>query len=48
MQLTQKRKIFSQFVFGISKFRFNFEKFQENDDPHSWCIFDIMDSKKRG
>ena len=35
MQLTQKRKIFSQFVFGISKFRFNFGKFQEKDDHHS-------------
>ena len=35
MQLTQKRKIFSQFVFGISKLRFNFEKFQEKDDHHS-------------
>ena len=29
MQLSQKRKIFSQFVFAFSKFRLNFEYFQK-------------------
>ena len=29
MQLSQKRKIFSQFFFAFSKFRFNFEHFQK-------------------
>ena len=35
MQLSQKRKTFSEFVFGFSKFRFNFEQFQKKYDPHS-------------
>ena len=34
MQLSQKRKIFSQFFLAFSKFRFNFEHFQKKDDPH--------------
>ena len=29
MQLSQKQKIFSQFVFAFSKFRLNFEHFQK-------------------
>ena len=29
MQLSRKRKIFSQFVFAFSKFRLNFEHFQK-------------------
>ena len=54
MQLSQKRKSFSQFFFffffffAFSKFRFNFEYFQENDDPHSGCMFELKDSEKRG
>ena len=28
MQLSQKRKIFSEFFFAFFKFRFNFENFQ--------------------
>ena len=35
MQLSQKPKIFSQFFFGFSKFRFNFEPSQKKYDPHS-------------
>ena len=46
MQLSQKRKIFSVLVF--SKFRFNFEHFQIKDNTHSGCIFELMDSEKRG
>ena len=34
--------------FAFCKFRFNFENLQKKDDPHSWCIFELMDSKKRG
>ena len=48
MQLSQKRKIFSQFFFAFSKFRFNFEHFQKKDDAHSCCIFELSDSEKRG
>ena len=35
MKLSEKGKIFSQFFFAFSKFRFNFEHFQEKHDPHS-------------
>ena len=41
IQLSKKRKIFFQFVFAFSKFRFNFEHLQKIDDPHSWCIFEL-------
>ena len=33
MQLSQKRKSFSDIFFQLSKFRFNFENFQKKDDP---------------
>ena len=48
MHLSQKPKIFAQFLFTFSKFRFNFENFQKKDDPHSWCIFELMESEKLG
>ena len=35
MQLSQKRKIFPEFLFQFSKFGFNFEHFEKIDDPHS-------------
>ena len=35
MYLSQKPKLFSQFLFGFSKFRFNIEYFQKKDDGHS-------------
>ena len=35
MQLSQKWKILSEFLFVFSKFRFNFEHFQKKDDAHS-------------
>ena len=31
MELSQKPKMFSQFIFTVSKFRFNFEHFQKKD-----------------
>ena len=34
MQLSQKRKIFAQFVFAFCQFRFNFENLQKESDPH--------------
>ena len=34
MPFSQKQKIFSDFFFAFSKFRFNFEYFQKKDDPH--------------
>ena len=48
MQLSQKRKIFYEFFFQFSKFRFHFEHFQKKDDPHSSFIFELTHSEKRG
>ena len=47
MQLSQKRKIFSEFFFKFSRFKFNFEHFDKKGDPHGWCIFEPTDSEKR-
>ena len=35
MQLSQKRKIFSQFLSAFLKSSLNVERFQKKDDPHS-------------
>ena len=48
MELSQKRKIICNFFFAFSEFRSNFENFQKKDDPHSCCIFELMDSEKGG
>ena len=48
MQLSVKEKIFPNFLFAFSKFRFNFKHFQEKDHPHSLCNFDLRDSENRG
>ena len=48
MQLPQKQKLFSQRFSAISKFTLNLEYFPKNDDPHSWCIFNIPNGKERG
>ena len=41
MHLSKEQKIFFQFFFKFSKFKFNFEDFQKKDDPHSWWIFEF-------
>ena len=48
MEFYKKRKIFSEYLFTFSKFRFNFEYFRKNKDPHICFIFELTDSKKRG
>ena len=48
MKLSQKRKIISDFFFAFSKFRLNFKYFQQKNDPHSRCIFELTDSERRG
>ena len=48
MHFAAKRKIFAQLFFTFSKLRFNFAHFQKKDGPHSWCIFEFTESKKRG
>ena len=35
MQLSEKQKAFSEFVFGFSKSIFNLKHFSRKDDPHS-------------
>ena len=35
MQLSQKQRTFSEFVFAFQKSRLKFEHFEEKDDPHS-------------
>ena len=45
MQLSQKQKTFSEFLFQFLKSSLNFEHFQRKDDPHSWCILEIRTPK---
>ena len=45
MFLSQKQKTFSQFFSSFLKSSINLERFRKKDDPHSWCISEIMDSQ---
>ena len=47
MQLSEKRKIFSDFFF-FCKFTFNFRNFQKKEDPHSSRIFGLTDFDRGG
>ena len=47
MQLSQKQKKFSELVSAFFKASSNFVHFQKKDDPHSWCISQILDTKER-
>ena len=44
--LSETKYVF-YFFFCIFEIKFNFENFQEKDDPHSLCIFDLKDSQRR-
>ena len=44
MQLSQT-KSFSQLLASFLKSRFNFEHFGTKDDPHSFCIAEILYSE---
>ena len=46
MQLSRKPKMFSQLVSLLLKSTSNVEHFQNKDEPHSWCILQIIDFKK--
>ena len=48
MQLSQKQKIYSEFVSGFLKSILKFEHFQKKHEPHSSCVSEITDSEKRG
>ena len=47
-QLSQKQNAFCQFLFAFSTSTLKFKNLQKKDDPHSWCILQITDSKKGG
>ena len=47
MQLCHKQKAFSGIFFAVLKFVLNFEKVFKNNDPPTWCIYEITDSEKR-
>ena len=47
IQFSQKQKTFPALSFAFLKSMLNLQHFQQKDDPHSWCISEIMDSEKR-
>ena len=48
MQLSEKLKTFSEFLFGFLKSILNFKHLPKKDDPHSWCISGNTGSQKYG
>ena len=48
MQLSLKLKICSQFFSAFLKSTSNFEHFEENGEPYSWCIYEIIECKMCG
>ena len=48
VQLFQRKKNIPRIFFAFLKSKLNLEHFLNNDDPHSWSISKITDSKKRG
>ena len=48
MQLSQKQKIYSEFVSAFLKSILKFEHFQKKHEPHSSCVSEITDSEKCG
>ena len=47
MQLSEKQKKFSEFIFAFLKSIFNFEHFSKKDEPHSRCISESKGCEKR-
>ena len=45
MQLSQKRKTFSESFAAFSKSSLNFQHFDKKDDPHRFLISEITDSE---
>ena len=45
MQLSKKQQTFSPFFAAFLKSILNFKYFQQKDDPHRFCIFEITDSE---
>ena len=46
IELSRKQKTFSKYFSAFLKFNLKFEHIKEKDDPHSWCISEITDTKK--
>ena len=47
MQCSKKLNVFSEFFTALQKSTFNFQPFQKKVEPHSICISDVKDGKKR-
>ena len=45
MQLSKKQQTFSTFFSSSLKSILNFKYFQQKDEPHGFCIFEITDSE---
>ena len=48
MQLSKKVKIFSGGFSAFLKSPSNFEHFEKKDEPHSWCISEVIYCEKGG
>ena len=48
IQLSQRQKKFSQFFAAFLKLTSNFEQFEKEDDPHSLCMLETKNCKRRG
>ena len=48
IQLSQRQKKFSQFFAAFLKLTSNFEQFEKKDDPHSLCMLETENCKRRG
>ena len=48
IQLSKKRQIFSDFFTAFLKSTFDFDHFENKDDPHSLCISEIVEWERCG
>ena len=48
VELSKKEKTFSEFSDAFPKPASHFQHFEQKDDPHSLCISEITDCKRRG
>ena len=47
MKSSKKQKSFFEFFSAFLKSRSNFEDFEKNNDQHTLCISQIIDSERR-
>ena len=48
MEISKKKKTFSQFFFAVLKSMLNFIHFPKRNDLDSWCISGTINSEKHG